>query len=365
VPSQIVVDLTASEQTRVRKQMRRLRLLGPLLRLHILVLLAQRRSPTEIANWLLCSRSSIYEVAVCWRQGWRPWPGELEQETASSLCLAPSLRRSLLALLTKSPMAYGWCRVRWSCATLALSLQARRGIQVSAETVRRWLHGLGWRWKRTKLSAKDNDGERTAKLARIRLAAEALRPRRALLFADELDIALLPKSGYQWMPNGTQAEVLTPGQNEKHYLAGAWDFRTGAVHYRFGPRKTNQLFRDLLDALDRRYPVRRYDRVSVVVDNYKIHKAQAVERWLAAHPRFELLWLPTYCPRANPIERIFGDTHDKVTRNHKRKRLRDLVADVGRHLERNGPWLYRLSTIYQAPDITMALKELRQKRCVA
>jgi hypothetical protein len=24
------------------------------------------------------------------------------------------------------------------------------------------------------------------------------------------------------------------------------------------------------------------------VDNYKIHKAQAVERWLAAHPRFEL-----------------------------------------------------------------------------
>jgi transposase len=70
------------------------------------------------------------------------------------------------------------------------------------------------------------------------------------------------------------------------------------------------------------------------VDNYKIHKAQAVQRWLAAHPRFPLLWLPTYCPRANPIERIFGDTHNKVTRNHKRKRLRDLVADVGRHLEK-------------------------------
>jgi putative transposase len=191
---------------------------------------------------------------------------------------------------------------------------------VSAETVRRWLQGLGWRWKRAQLAAQDNDGERTTKLARIRWAAETLRPRQALLFADELDIHLLPKSGYQWMPKGTQVEVLTPGKNEKHYLAGAWDWRTGMVHYRFGPRQTNQLFRNLLDTLELRSPACRYDRVSVVVDNYSIHKAQAVERWLAAHPRFELLWLPTYCSRAHPIERIFGDTHDKVTRNHKRKR---------------------------------------------
>ena len=100
----------------------------------------------------------------------------------------------------------------------------------------------------------------------------------------------------------------------------------------------------------------------MVVDNYKIHKAQAVERWLAAHSRFELLWLPTYCPRANPIERAFGETHDKVTRHHKRKRLRDLVADVGRPLDRNGPWPYQLSAIDQEPNVTAALKLLRQEK---
>ena len=103
----------------------------------------------------------------------------------------------------------------------------------------------------------------------------------------------------------------------------------------------------------------------MVVDNYKIHKAQAVGRWLASHPRFELLTLPTYCPRANPIERIFGDTHDKVTRNHKRKRLRDLVADVDRHLNRNGPWPYQLSRLYQEPEVTAALQTLRQEKYAA
>jgi hypothetical protein len=57
-------------------------------------------------------------------------------------------------------------------------------------------------------------------------------------------------------------------------------------------RKTNGLFRHLLEAIETAYPARRYDRIYVVVDNYKIHKAQAVERWLAAHPRIELVFLP-------------------------------------------------------------------------
>jgi hypothetical protein len=39
------------------------------------------------------------------------------------------------------------------------------------------------------------------------------------LFVDELDIALLAKSGYQWMPKGTQTEIVTPGKNEKAHPA--------------------------------------------------------------------------------------------------------------------------------------------------
>jgi transposase len=119
-----------------------------------------------------------------------------------------------------------------------------------------------------------------------------------------------------------------------------------------GASKTNGLFRDLLDFLVAAYPVRRFDRISVVVDNYKIHKARAVQHWLAAHPQVKLVFLPTYCPRANPIERIFGDVHDHVTRDHKRKRLRDLVSDVTRYLGQQGPWWYRRSEIYDTPEIT-------------
>ena len=96
-----------------------------------------------------------------------------------------------------------------------------------------------------------------------------------------------------------------------------------------------------------------------ITDNAKIHHAGEVEKWLAAHPWFELLYLPTYCPRANPIERAFGDVHDKCTRNHTRQRLWHLVQDVKQHLHGNGPWRYALSDLYYTPEVTAAVQALR------
>jgi putative transposase len=92
------------------------------------------------------------------------------------------------------------------------------------------------------------------------------------------------------MPQGTQVEVMTPGTNDKHYLAGALEPATGTVHHCVGPRKTNGLFRDLLQTLEAAYPAAHYQRIYVVVDNYKIHKAKAVQAWLAKHLRIRLLF---------------------------------------------------------------------------
>ena len=137
---------------------------------------------------------------------------------------------------------------------------------------------MGWVWKRAKLVAKDNDPQRVERLARIRFHAERLQAHEVMVFADELDIHLLPKVGAAWMPKGSQEEVMTPGQNAKHYLAGALNLATGKILHCLGPRKTNALFRDLLTLLDRTYAEQGVRRIYVVVDNYKIHKAKAVNQ---------------------------------------------------------------------------------------
>jgi putative transposase len=273
---------------------------GGLLALHVLLLCAAGRTPTEIAAFLFCSRTSVYRVVDAYHARLRA--ARCEQPLLPGGGLTPAVRRSLRALLTKAPAVYGWCRTRWSCATLAAQLQLQRGIVVSTATLRRWLHALGWVGKRAQVVAREDDPQRVEKLARIRHTLETLEKRAVLRFADELAIPLLPKVGYPWVLRGRTLKLVTPGQNQKHSLAGALELQSGRLVHCTSPRKTNALFRTLLDHLEWLYPPAQFTTVYVVVDNYAIHKAKAVTRWLAAHPRFTLLFLPTYCPQANPIE---------------------------------------------------------------
>lgn len=363
MPNATILDIPQAEQEHMLSQLRQSRY-GYFLALHVLLLCAAGRTPTEIAAFLFCSRSSIYRIVSAYRNhslGFEFAGDGTIQPPVRTSSLSPSVKRSLLALLKAAPSAFGWCRTRWSCATLAAQLKINRGIEVSTDTTRRWLHQLGWVWKRAKLVAKDDDPQRIAKLARIRSIFEQLTPKQLLLFADELDIHLLSKVGYGWMEKGTQQEVMTPGTNEKNYLAGALDILTGKLLHCVWFRKTSGLFLDLLKLIDRTYSTDQYKQIFVVVDNYKIHKAKIVAQWLKTHPRIELVYLPTYCPKANPIERAFGDVHDKCTRNHQRKRLRDLVADVVKHLRVNGPWQYKLSAIYYTPEVTAVVEQMAAK----
>lgn len=73
-------------------------------------------------------------------------------------------------------------------------------------------------------------------------------------------------------------------------------------------------------------------------------------------PRVAVRWLPTYGPRATPMERAFGAVHDKGTRHHQRQRRRDRGKDVEQHVQKHGPWPYKLSQRYDAPEVTVAVE---------
>src|SRR5262249_55229383 len=59
-------------------------------------------------------------------------------------------------------------------------------------------------------------------------------------------------------------------------------------------------------------------------------------------------------------QRAFGDVHDCCTRNHRRKRLWDLVVDVEEHLYMNGLWKYQLSQPYYEPAVAAAVQQMAQ-----
>jgi transposase len=144
---------------------------GSLLALHTLLVCADARTPTAIGNVLFCSRSSVYRTVRAYREGTlgleHDAQGRLVPRGRTTVLL-PTLQRSLLSLLKAPPRAYGWCHTRWSWATLAATFKATRGLTMSAETMRRWVHEVVWVWKWAKLLANDDYPHRVDRLARIR-----------------------------------------------------------------------------------------------------------------------------------------------------------------------------------------------------
>jgi transposase len=154
-----------------------------------------------------------------------------------------------------------------------------------------------------------------------------------VVYADEVDVHLNPKIGLDWMGYGQQKEVLTPGQNEKRYLAGALDAVTGALTWVDGERKNSLLFIALLHRLLTVYPTAPV--IHVILDNYRIHTSQITQRALAAFgERIVLHFLPPYCPNENKIERLWQDLHAAVTRNHRCQTMSELMQHVYRYLQR-------------------------------
>jgi transposase len=170
MPTSTFVEIPQEERAKMRAALRRARY-GDLLALHLLWLCAEGRTPTAIAAIRFGSRSSVYRTVRAYREGTLGLEPDAQGRLVPPVrttVLLPTLRRSLRSLLQAPPRAYGWCRTRWSWAALAATLQAKRGMAISAETRRRWLHERGWVWKRAKLVAKDAAPHRIDRLARIR-----------------------------------------------------------------------------------------------------------------------------------------------------------------------------------------------------
>jgi transposase len=204
VPRTTLLDIPQEEHDPRLAALRRSRD-GSLLALHVLLLGAAGHNPTSSAACLFCSRSSVYRLVRLYRDGKLGVTVDTDGQRAAPVrptILMPWITRSWGAFRKAPPRAYGWCRTRWRCATLAVALQANHGLAVSAGTVRRWLHALGWVWQRAKLVAKDDEPERVERLARIRLHAEPLHAGEVLVFADARAIPLVPTVGAAWMPKG-------------------------------------------------------------------------------------------------------------------------------------------------------------------
>jgi transposase len=332
----IRVQLSAVQQFEIGVMMRKTRSRIEAQRCRILLLLAQGESADAVHRQVGCVRSTVYMTL------YRFEDAGIDGLRDQRLCMAPrkatrEVRDCLLGYLDQTPKDHGWQRSNWTLELLSLQLERDTGVSLSPSHISHVLRQEKCRRGRPCPALRIPVRGRREILDRIERLVNRASVDEEVLYVDEADVDLNPRIGLTYIKRGQQPLVLTPGKNVKYYVAGALNARTGKVVYSHGPKKNSGLFVDLLCALHRAY--RRARVIHVVLDNYIIHKsAQSLEALTRLKGRVRLHFLPPYSPEHNPIERLWKQLHDNVTRNHRHPDMLSLWKDVVHFLEMAQPF---------------------------
>lgn len=312
-------------------------------RCKVVLALVQGNSPARIAETGLASASQVYRVIKRFREGRLAGLADRREDNGES-CITWQYESVLYEVVAQSPQDYGYRRPTWTQELLIKVLKKRTTVRISVSTMSRLLKRLGIRLGRPKpiVRCPWSKWRKTRRLHALQRLIAQLPQDEVVVYEDEVDIHLNPKIGPDYMLPGTQKTVMTPGKNQKRYLAGALDAKTGQLSWVEGERKTSLLFIGLLWHLLRDvYPHAK--RVHVILDNYRIHDSQQVQLVLAyMRDRIQLHFLPPYCPDYNRIERVWRDLHANVTRNHRCRTMGQLMKEVRQYLRRKDRRLQRL-----------------------
>jgi len=109
-------------------------------------------------------------------------------------------------------------------------------------------------------------------------------------------------------------------------LFAALNVLNGAVLAECKPRHRHQEFLAFLRTIDKSVPAEL--DIHCIVDNYATHSHPKVRAWLAARPRWNMHFIPTYSSWLNQVERFFGLITDKAIRRGSFSSVKDLVAKI-------------------------------------
>lgn len=211
----------------------------------------------------------------------------------------------------------------WSCRKLA------EDLGLSKSTIQRVLTQAKLRPHRLERYMASNDPEFERKAADI-IGLYMNPPQHAAVFCvDE-------KTAIQALDRLDPVLPLSPGRAERHgfeyyrhgtlSLYAALDVKTGKVEGKTAKRHASADFIAFLTELVDKTKAPR--EIHIVLDNLSAHKTQAVEQFLAAHPKVRFHFTPTYSSWLNQVEIWFA----KINRDVIARGIFTSVADLSRKL---------------------------------
>ena len=236
-----------------------------------------------------------------------------------------------MAVLQQAPETFGinatrWCLTHLRKALPWLSTYSLPGIWLA-------LGRLGLGRKRGRLSVHSPDRQYQEKLCRIqqvRQVAHRYPQRVVMVYGDEFSLYRQPTLGPVYALKGEEPRArLSWKANTRQRISGALNPLTGQVTFTQGYKMGVKGLQGFLQELRSTYP----NQILVLVwDNWTVHHHPRVLEE-AQRLKIHLLWLPTYAPWTNPIEKLWRWVKGTLLHHHRKAdRWEELKAQVAQFL---------------------------------
>jgi transposase len=183
------------------------------------------------------------------------------------------------------------------------------------------------------------------------IAARAKAEGGEIQWADETGLSNQANYGRSFAPQGETPVILRPAKRFAFSMIASLTNRGKLRFMIYEGALNTAIFLTFLRRLIRDAP----RKVFLIVDNLKVHRAQAVTRWVRQHrDRLELFYLPSYAPEHNPEEFLNNDLKQTLARRRTPKTkaaLKSGLTSYMRSLQRRPA---KVRAFFQAPSVRYA-----------
>ena len=193
-------------------------------------------------------------------------------------------------------------------------------IKYTPSGARDLLHRLGYEFKKPKLVPGNPDREaQEIFVEQYKYFMENKPENEAVLFVDAVHPEHNTLAAYGWIKRGQKRALKTHSGRQRLNLHGAINVETQEMTVIESKTINADSTIELLETISQRYPVSAC--LHIILDNARYHYSSTVKEYLNQNKRINLVFLPTYSPELNLIERVWKYFKKKVLYNQYHENL--------------------------------------------
>ena len=270
-------------------------------RIRVILLLDTGESPADIARFLFLNEGTVRNYKKSYKEGGLEGL-IIDNHTGRSAFLSLGEQKRLVMELES--------KVYLSARSIISYVREEFGVIYTVGGMTTLLHKLGFSYKKPKGVPGKADTEEQKAFVR---EYNRLKKKEGLIyFADSTHPMLNPVLSSGWIRKGRDFEVKTNSGRERVNINGAIEISSLDVVSRSCKRVNGSSMCDLLRAIRLRHS--KAKKIHLILDNAPYNKSYRV-RGLALELGIKILYLPSYSPNLNPIERMWKFVKKRVMAN--------------------------------------------------